>query len=697
MGLGRFYVRSLAAIVCLCGTLSLSACAPAGVDDAQTPTPPAKSSDPVPAPATPPPTQSPEPPAPSPEPPAPLPPPQPVASRACEGRRGLALPNVSDDSSPSPAHVKAFAAIQCDAYDIMSRIADTAAQAAMQERTRSYAIDAVEALRAGPILSSRLPLSLDHQRMYEVAAEAERAAGTAALVGWPANPWEPLQPLARASEQPGAALTTALMRGERRALAVNLRSTNALPLTVSIAIDLRGYSPDALQIYRVNWTGNDVSNWVAAEIELLGDAASSRQVSLLPGITQQLWLQFAPKVRAQPGHFVGSLTLSAPGKELQLPLDVTVFNNVFPQQPAMHLGGWDYTDDPRPGYAVTESNRLEVAEHLQSRRVDTPWAHSNGVMHWKFLGPSGAAITAVDDTLMRRWVATWPTARRFRVYLNVTDAIGGISTTDSRFGTAIATWAHAWAAQVRELGRAPEQFDLLLVDEPQTPAQALRTQTWAAAIRQSGAGFRIWVDPFWADPAQIPDSLVEVVDTLCIAAPLAERAGDAYWSWARSVAQRGKTIELYNVAGPARRLDPYAVFRMLAWRAFFMDAAAVSFWSLSDTGSTGIGGSPSDNEFAAPGYNYSPIFINETQVRAGKHMEAMVEGLEDTEYLRLVRRVAETGVDAQVRNNAQALLDEANALLAGAASDAQWQSLRDRAAADGWRIRSGKFLDSTVR
>jgi hypothetical protein len=669
-----------ASLVATVGTLCISGCVPNGRDDR---------------------TVSPEPVNEAPQAPAP-PPPEigSVAATNCEGRKALALETLPSSTSISTAQQRAIQAIACDAYDVMAFVAASAMPRndmdALLDGVRAHAAETVERLRAAGVQTSRLPLTPEHRQMYEAAAQAERASGAERLLAWSTNPWQPLHPLERPQLVEKIPLAISLMRGERRALAVNLRNTTESPLTLRVEVDLTSFPRETLQLYRVNWTGNDRSNWVAAELELLGDASSVRELELLPGITQQLWLEFVPTLSAQASRSSGQLVLRATDTVTQLPLDVTILKTAFPQEVGLHLGGWDYTDDPRPGYAVTETNRLEFAKLLQARHVDTPWAHSNGVLNWKFLGRDGSVTAPVDASLLERWVLTWPSARRFRVYVNVPAEIAGIPMTDDRFGSAVATWAHTWAAEIRRLGKSPEQFDLLLVDEPHTALQTERTETWARAVRNAGDGFRIWVDPFWSDPAQIPDSLIDAVDTVCVNAPLAQRAGDAYWAWARRVADLGKTIEIYNTSGPARRLDPYAAFRLLAWRGFFAGAKGVSFWSLSDTGSTGIGGSPSDNEFAAPGYNYSPLFIDDVRVRPGKHMEAIVEGLQDTEYLRMIEKIASTHSNTQVRRSAQDLLTRAADVLAGADSGAQWQTQRDRTQADLWRTAAGEFLDSTA-
>jgi hypothetical protein len=230
------------------------------------------------------------------------------------------------------------------------------------------------------------------------------------------------------------------------------------------------------------------------------------------------------------------------------------------------------------------------------------------------------------------------------------------------------------------------------VDEPQTPDQAAVTEAWAKAIRTSGAGFRIWSDPIWRDPKQTPPALIDDVDTVSINVETARQAPSAYADWAHQLVNSHKTLELYRSSGPARTLDPYSYYRLTPWRAFFAGATGVTFWSFTDTR-----GSTSDNEFAAHDYNYSPFFINEgDQVRSGKHLEAAVEGLEDVEYLRLLREFSAKTTDASARDSAAALLQAAAELMRELDSSTS-NVLSDpaaRAAADEVRVKIGQLLDA---
>lgn len=615
----------------------------------------------------------------------------------CEGRSNT-LTGIESKAAGSEPERRAFAAVSCDSQEIGSRISALrlaeADSKTLQDGLRNLTGRALEELRTGTITSSRLPLSAAHEQMFATAAAAERAAGLSSLRAWTTSPWSPLDPLASSANPSIGTLSGSMMRGERRALALNMRSISADVRRVRIEIDLPGIDSGDLQIFRVNWTGNDRSNWAAAELESLGDAHEARETALLAGVTQQIWIQVQPAVESQPGRFAGTVKLTADdgAAQISVPLELEIFRTQLAPRPALHFGGWDYIDGLDYGYAVTPTNSSELVQHLQERYVDTPWAHQD-VMHWHNIAADGTFVGTLDSSILQRWVAQWPNARRFRVYLNVGDEIAGIPASDPRFAPAVRAWAAAWSEAIRQLGYSDADFDLLLVDEPRSDAQARTTAVWARAIRESGAAFRIWTDPFWPLPSQVPQELIDAADTVALNLSLTEAAGSSYWDWARELAARGKTIEVYACDGPVRRLDPYAYYRLTAWRAFFANASAVSFWSFSDTG-----GTSSDNEFAAEDFSYAPLFIGTSMVRAGKHMEAAVQGIQDAEYLRLLAQVAATHPSEATRGQASQLLKEADEFVRRAprSSNAQWRKQGDTSELERRTQQIGEFLDSVL-
>lgn len=113
------------------------------------------------------------------------------------------------------------------------------------------------------------------------------------------------------------------------------------------------------------------------------------------------------------------------------------------------------------------------------------------------------------------------------------------------------------------------------------------------------------------------------------------------------------------------------------------------FWSLTDTG-----GASSWNEYVTTRLPYSPFFIDSDSVTAGKHLEALREGVEDYEYLvmldRAVREATAQGVIGPELEEARWLLESLPSTVYEAAISAYplWQNDNvDRTLADKARIK----------
>ena len=96
--------------------------------------------------------------------------------------------------------------------------------------------------------------------------------------------------------------------------------------------------------------------------------------------------------------------------------------------------------------------------------------------------------------------------------------------------------------------------------------------------------------------------------------------GQEYRDYYLKKRDQGIGLEFYT-ALTGRVFDPYAA-RLMAWTSWRYGATAIYMWSLTDTG-----GASSWNEYLTIKDAYSPLFIDEDSVTAGKHLEAAREGV----------------------------------------------------------------------
>jgi len=467
------------------------------------------------------------------------------------------------------------------------------------------------------------------------------------------------------------------MAGETRSGAISVSNSTSRPLTAFVQLDAGdGSAPSDVSLYHVAWTDTRELIPVAdALVPLPGGGAS---IALPPGMTQQIWLRFSPSNRS-PGRYPGYVRIStAEGPSSRVPFDLTVLAGQFPAQPTLHFGGFDYTDSNRGlGLGLTPNNRDAVVRQLQAMGVDTPWARGS-VLQVGTFDALGRSMTRPDTSAFDSWIARWPGARRYAVFVNAGDAIAGIPSTDARFTGAVAQWITFWVARAASRGVEAAQLVLLLVDEPQTTAQTARVVSWARAIKSAAPAVTIWEDPLYPDPATSVPAALDVSDVLSINRGLMVQQGAAFVDFYRQRGRLGQALDVYGSSGPARLLDPYTYDRLQAWVAIDLGATSSSFWSFSDDAS-----GHSWNEYATTTAPYSPLFLSDSEVTISKHSEAMREGLEDVEYLVMLRKQT-----AQQQSDPLGLAATAAArvLQSSGSTNFQWTANKDRSVAEDVRL-----------
>jgi hypothetical protein len=554
-------------------------------------------------------------------------------------------------------------------------------------------LDVVPQLEAAGF-SSVFPLNELHARVYALYGAARAAKGVAPLTAWGANPWDFLQPADLPEKAPAAAVRIAAMRGETRAGAVNLTNSTAKPLRLKLAF--AGFSDGSaaadLTVHEVPWTDTYEGTPVAAALPVLAPTAAGYELTVPAGMTRQVYFTFRP-VKTPAGTHAGQLNLSGEGvAALSVPVTLRVFDLDFPAQPALHVGGWDYTDSDSQ-YGVTLKNREALIAHLQERYVDSPWG-TGAVMPFGSFGPDGQFTKTPDTSRFDTWIGRWPKARRYCVYNSVGNTIGDAKIGDPTFAPRVVSWIRFWVQYLRSKDIQPEQLVLLLVDEPNRQEQDRVIVAWAQVIQAAEPAVVIWEDPTYKEPDKALPEMMAISDVLCPHRPMLLEAGKPFADFFKAQQAAGRRLDFYSCSGPAFLLDPYSYHRLQAWTCFEYGAESSFFWAFGDTG----GGNPW-NAYTAVRTAYAPAFVGPDSITAGKHMEAIRESVGDFEYLTwLRRRIAEV----EKATPQQALLPAARALLAAApgrvletarADNLRWREPKDRTLADTVRIEIGEMLE----
>ena len=91
-------------------------------------------------------------------------------------------------------------------------------------------------------------------------------------------------------------------------------------------------------------------------------------------------------------------------------------------------------------------------------------------------------------------------------------------------------------------GLQPEQFALLLVDEPDEPWMDERILAWAKAIRAADTGIRIWEDTNHRDMDRANQEMIDACHVLCPNYAAFLRQGQDYRDYLRAEARSGDRV-----------------------------------------------------------------------------------------------------------------------------------------------------------
>ncbi len=554
----------------------------------------------------------------------------------------------------------------------------------------------------GPDLRAVLPIGDAHAELFQIQADLWKAAGRPDF--WAVVPgiWDPLDLIGIPSPASGRPIQVHAMRGEYRAAAVNLHNSGGSTLEAKIQIaGIPGApSPEYVTVHEVAWTDTAQSKPIAAALPEAKRNGDHWTVSIPPGLTRQVWFTFHP-VNEPAAMHRGKLIVQADGTErLEVPLELRIWPFQFPQKTTLHLGGWSYTDSGSM-YGVTRQNLAAFLDHMQSHYVNAPWATSVAMMKFQF-DPNDPSKIELDTKRFDDWIAQWPDAKRYHVFLSVAHysgaivtSLGGAPIDSPQFGQRVGTWISAWVRHLKTKGIRPDRLALLIHDEPHEGSDIGPLLAWARAIRAAEPEVILWEDPTYRDPSKAPPELFEACDVLCPNRPMWLEHGESFARFYLDQKKQGRTLESYSCSGPAKLLDPYSYHRLQAWHCWKIGGTGSYFWAFGDNS-----GASSWCEYFVKGGPFTPLFLDDNSVTAGKHMEAIRESVEDYEYFVMLREATD---HAKAAGKSGAAIAAAEKLLAHGAdsvleadgvAEIRWHEDKDRTKADAVRVQILEVLES---
>ena len=532
-----------------------------------------------------------------------------------------------------------------------------------------------------------LPLNGLHARVFQARARLWQAEGLQPFAAWVSGLWDPLSHMAEPPHDAKAALRVDLMKNEYRAAAFNVSNATQDDAVFTLQVQglAGGVNPPYVAVHEVAWTDTNEGRPVAAALPLAERKDDAYLIRVPSGLTRQVWLTFHPK-DIDAGDHQGKIELEKQGTRIEVPVTLRIYPLTFPERPALHFGGWDYTD-LEAMYGVTPRNRAALVAHLKEHFVDSPSGMGQTMPFGKY-DDAGHMSAPPDTSHFDAWFQLWEGARQYGVFLAVGNQQASFPMGSPEFEAAVKAWAAFWAGYVQEKGLKPEQIAVLLVDEPRSLEQDAVILDWAKAIRAADSGLRIWEDPIYKDMSKANQETIRACHVLCPNRQIFLSADQEYRDYFVRQRESGTTLEFYSCSGPVRSLDPYSYHRLQAWTCWEYGATASHFWAFGDTGKAS-----SWNEYGMAGSSYTPLFLDDTSVTAGKHLEACREGIEDYEYLLMLNKAVEEsskkGVTGPALDRACGLLNDAPKRVKASAKNLtfRWHNeILDRSVADKVRV-----------
>ena len=570
------------------------------------------------------------------------------------------------------------------------------------------------------------PYDSVHASIFSLQAELWRLLDpdAAPLIVRRTNPYDFIAPVGLIPTGDGETGPLVMAKNEIREAVWTLYNTTDQPMDVTVSLDgdFASAAEGAVVCFEVPWTDTASQIPVAAALIEVPKEENRWKITLSPGLPQQVWFDVHSAL-IPAGTYTGSVRFDAEpsvlaasdssdtanstpvsGGEQQTErkksksgsITLRVANVTLPTEQTLILGGWDYADGGG-AYNVNATNIDSFLATMKAYGVNGPWGRGplvfSGLQCKK--KENGTFDVSFDTKPMTDWLALWPDAKEYYIFLSVPNSFAGIPFESGDFSAAVATWSKKWGEFFVSRGIDPSRVAFLVRDEPGMESERDHRSliAWSNAINAGESRFNIWEDPVYTPPTKLPSELFDVCETLCPNRPQWLNDRDGFEAVYRKVHERGKRLDFYSCSGPVRLLDPYSYFRLQAWHLYAEGGKASFFWALGDGAQVSCW-----NEYLLPRNGFCPMFIdpNDPATVPAKQLAAMRESVFDFELLTAFGRFLdqEKAAGRDAASLEQLLVDGLESVLwSDNASQIGWLTEKDRSKADQLRVQLLDLLE----
>ncbi len=470
------------------------------------------------------------------------------------------------------------------------------------------------------------PIDELHRDIFRLHAEKLKQQGRAGLAVWNTRVYDLLDVLAEPSgESTEVRIKMAMMNRERRLAAVNLRNYELQPLEITAV--LQGVPG---RIYRVEVL--DSNNLQPISTSLV---PAENKIILYPGLAAQLVIEFAPD-NLDAGLNRGSLVLHSDVSSHEIPIDLTVSPQLFPNSPTLSSGMWDYLDfatKPVPGKLIRRP--ADVLRDIQKEhQIRVAFANHT-------LAPACHPLRHLEDETLDfsgfdRWVQSWPDAEKYVIYLSIksNSEANGKKPGSPEFTAAVRKWAERWERHLESLGLAEGRVVFQMLDEPRDEDAYRNFLHWRQAVKAGSRRVALFNNPLAYKPEFA--QYLEATDILCPVGSLLINPDRETENDFRRFSRAPHQLWVYRCSAGPFNIDP-GYYRNQAYLAFRHGATGSMFWALGDIGR---GDNNSRNQYLTRPIYYSPLMFAGSRVEPTKHLKAIRDGVQDYEYLVMLKQLA---------------------------------------------------------
>ena len=474
------------------------------------------------------------------------------------------------------------------------------------------------------------PVDSVHERIFGLNASRLRKRLGSTVVFWPASPYDPVSSISVPDPLPReAVLKTAMMNGEQRLLALNLMNTTEKPVELDVSLQgLKG------KLYQMEFLDSQSIRCTSTALRKI-----NRPVKLFSGMTGQIIIELIPE-NLKAGVHRGILSLTGNERKITVPVEVCISNILFPSQVTVTTGGWDHLDfnDAGKSHYLDRKDLAEILQMQKDHRVNMTFGGDNLTKLSRpgelTIDDEGNLTFPVDFSRFDRWIEQWPDARYYNVFMGILPHYkfaGKAGRGTFLFNTAVKKWAQLWDEHIVKKnlqGRVMFHF----LDEPRTQEQYETEFQWTKAFKAGAKHILVFSDPlqFSADD----ERSLQFTDIECplVSMVMEDRNGESEL-YRRRIAARDRKYWFYRCsAGPFNADTSY--FRNQYWSAFAYGMDGSLFWGFND-----FGGTPNSyNQYLTRTVYFSPMLFDASGVHPTKHLKAMRDGIQDFEYLTMLRK-----------------------------------------------------------